>query len=356
MTMKRSGILILTLLFLFSCGKEEQMSTFTIEGDTGTPKGMVYIYGTDSRYDKADSIACDKNGYFRISIPADTITPLMLVTPDKKCVPVYGEPMQTARLQRDSTLQSGWSVAGGKTQALHDSISRVLDACTVTNELHEKIDSFILSNPVSDVNIEIIRRYMTEFPQTDHRAIRSRTSKLSGILQDHYSIIILKERTDSKISNIDHRSFPIFNYTTADSTQVTQASYMKKYTLVTLWASWDPKSRERMKELAEIQNGIKSSSFAILNISLDYDSAAWRDFITGDSIVGDNVMDSNMFNSSIVKQFCVNSLPFTILVSPFQRVVSYNPQLDGLASHIDSLATKYDKEQEKKNQKNNKKR
>jgi thiamine biosynthesis protein ThiF family 2 len=79
----------------------------------------------DSRYDKADSIACDSIGYFRISIPADTITPLALITPDMRLVPVYAEPMLTARLQRDSTLNSGWSVEGGKTQALHDILMQI---------------------------------------------------------------------------------------------------------------------------------------------------------------------------------------------------------------------------------------
>ena len=160
MTMKRYGILILTLLFLFSCVEKKQENIFTIEGDTGTPKGMVYLYGTDSRYDKADSIACDESGYFRISIPADTITPLTLVTPDRRTVPVYGEPMLTARLKRDSTLRSGWCVDGGETQALHDSISRVLDACDKTKELHEKIDTFILKRdfgiPVCSIEKEYI--------------------------------------------------------------------------------------------------------------------------------------------------------------------------------------------------------
>ena len=356
--MKRNGILILTLLFLLSCTGKKQENIFTIEGDTGVPKGMVYLYGTDSRYDKADSIACDESGYFRFSISADTITPLTLVTPDKRTVPVYGEPMLAARLKRDSTLQSGWRVDGGETQALHDSISRVLDACIKPEILHEKIDSFILNHPVSDVNIEIIRRYMTEFTQTDHRAIRARTGKLSGILQDHYFFVTLKERTDSKVSNIEHRSFPAFKYTTADSTEVTLSSYTKKYTLVTLWASWDTKSRELMRRLAGMQDSIESKSFAMLNISLDYDSTAWRNSIAEDSIAGDNVLESQMFNSPIVKQFCVNSLPFTVLISPYQRVVSYNPRFEGLASRIDSLTKKYDKEQEikDKNKKNNKKR
>ena len=355
--MKKGLLLIFTLSLLIACSEKEQESMFTIEGNTGTPKGMVYLYGADSRYDSTDSIACDDNGFFRLSIPADTITPLALITPDNRIVAVYGEPRLTAKLQKDTTLLCGWRVEGGKTQALHDSISRVLDACTDEKILHEKIDSFILAHPVSDVNIEIIRRYMTELPQTDHRAIRSRTGKLSGVLQDHYLVVTLKERTDNKVSNIKHRSFPTFTYTTADSIEVTQATYMKKYTLVTLWATWDAKSRESVKRLSGIKDSIESKSFAMLNISLDYDSAAWREFITRDSIAGDNVMDNKMFNSPIVRQFGVNSLPFTILLSPYQRVDSYYAPAEGLASLLDSLTKKYDKEEEKKNKKkNNKKR
>ena len=353
--MKKSGILILLLMLMFSCSKDLQENIFTIEGDTGTPNATVYLYGMDSRYDKADSIACDSIGYFRISIPADTITPLALITPDMRLVPVYAEPMLTARLQRDSTLKSGWSVEGGKTQALHDSISRVLDACDKPNTLHEKIDSFILQNPTSDVNIEIIRRYMTEFPQTDHKAIRSRTGNLSGMLQDHYFFVTLKERTDTKVSNIEHRSFPSFSYTTADSAEVTESTYIRKYTLVTFWASWDAASRERMRMLSDIQDSIDSKSFAILNISLDHDSAAWRDFIIQDSIPGDNVIDSKMFNSPLVKQFCIKSLPHTMLVSPYQRVISYDAGPEGLATRIDSLARRYDKEQERKEKERKKK-
>lgn len=350
-TMKNHGIITLLILFLLSCGNEKQGNIFTLEGNTGTPEGSLYLFGTDGRYEKRDSTVCDENGFFRFTIPADTVMPLALITPDMRLVPVYAEPKLKAELLRDTTMNNGWSVKGGAVQALHDSISRVLDACNSTNMLHETIDSFILKNPISDVNVEIVRRYMTELPKTDHRAIRARTGNLGGIMKDHSFFAMLKERTDNKVSNVEHRSFPSFSYTTADSTEFTQIELLKKYTLVTFWASWDEGSRERVKALSGIQDSIESKSFALLNISFDHDSVAWRKFIEEDSIAGHNVIESKMFGSAIAKQFSIKSLPFTMLVSPYQRVLKYDIGMDGIVSYMDSLTMKYDKEQEKKNKK-----
>ena len=346
--MKRHFIFTLLLALLFSCGKERPENTYTIEGETGTPNGLVCVFGTDSRYEKVDSVRCDDDGSFSLSLQVDTLTPLFLVTPGDRIVPMYAEPKMTATLMKDSTLKSGWCIEGGVAQALHDSISRILDATPAGNRMNEKIDSFIIAHPLSDVCIEIIRRYLTETPEPVNKEIRSRTSKLGGIIKDHEYIVSLNKKTESKSSNVLHRSFPDFKYRLNDSTEVTLENYIRKYTLVTLWASWDKNSHGRMRELAAIKDSVKSESFAILNIALDYDSTQWKKFITGDSIVGDNVLDTKMFHSPLVKQFNVKSLPFTILVSPYQRVIDYDVDTEGLGERIDSLARRYDREQERK--------
>lgn len=358
--MKRGGIAILVLLFLFSCNSTQQENRFTIEGDTGTPQGEVYLYGTDSRCDTVFTALCDEEGFFRLTVPLKKTTPFALITPGKQYLQVYGEPGLTATLQKDTAYSQGWRISGGCMQALHDSISMILDTCTSAKKLHEKIDSFILKYPINDVNIEIIRRYMTELPEVDDKDTRTRIGKLGGILQDHGFLTELKAKTDGKTSNIKHRSFPAFTRTTIDSIEITQQAYAKKYTLVTFWATWDEESRKRMRMLAGIRDSIKSESFAILNIALDYDSAAWRKFIQEDSIAGDNIMEENALDSQLAKQFKIKSLPFTMLVNPYQRIQEYNVNFNGITEHLDTLASNYDKSQEKrakeKEKKNKKKR
>ena len=354
--MGKNVILTLLLLLLFSCGKKQPGNLYTIEGETGTPNGLVCVFGTDSRHERVDSVRCDKTGAFTLSLPVDTLTPLFLVTPEGRMVPLYAEPALTATLKRDSTLKSGWSIEGGTTQALHDSISRVLDATRRESRLIEKIDSFILANPISDVSIELIRRYITEKPEPSNKDIRSRTSKLGGILKDYEYIAGLSKKVESKNSNVQHRSMPEFKYSVNDSTEVSLETYIRKYTLITFWASWDKNSLERLKELAAIKDSVKSESFAILNIALDYDSARWNRMLTEDSIVGDNVLDIKMFHSPLVKQFNVKSLPFTMLVSPYQRVVEYDVRTEGLGLRIDTLSRRYDKNEEEKKKKEEEKK
>ena len=353
--MKRLFIFTLLLAVLFSCGKEQPDNVYTIGGKTEFPNGLVYVFGTDNRYERVDSVRCDDEGSFNLSLQVDTLTPMFLVIPETRAIPLYAEPKITAALKKDSTLKNGWCIEGGTTQALHDSISRVLDATPAGNTQIEKIDSFILTHPVSDVCIEIIRRYIIETPAPIAKDIRSRISKLSGILKDREYIVNLNKKIDNKNSNVLHRSFPDFEYTTIDSIEVTQERYLRKYTLITFWASWDKNSLERMRELAAIKDSVKSESFAILNIAFDYDSAQWRKFITEDSIVGDNVLDRKMFHSPLAKQFNIKSLPFTMLVSPFQRVIEYDVETEELGERVDSLARKYDRDQEKK-KKNEKKK
>lgn len=353
--MKRLFIFTLLLAVLFSCGKEQPDNVYTIGGKTEFPNGLVYVFGTDNRYERVDSVRCDDEGSFNLSLQVDTLTPMFLVIPETRAIPLYAEPKITAALKKDSTLKNGWCIEGGTTQALHDSISRVLDATPAGNTQIEKIDSFILAHPVSDVCIEIIRRYIIETPAPIAKDIRSRISKLSGILKDREYIVNLNKKIDNKNSNVLHRSFPDFEYTTIDSIEVTLERYLRKYTLITFWASWDKNSLERMRELAAIKDSVKRESFAILNIAFDYDSAQWRKFITEDSIVGDNVLDRKMFHSPLAKQFNIKSLPFTMLVSPFQRVIEYDVETEELGERVDSLARKYDRDQEKK-KKNEKKK
>ena len=353
--MKRYFIFTFLLALLFSCGKEQPYNVYTIEGKTDFPNGLVYVFGTDKRYERIDSVRCDDEGSFMLSLQVDTLTPMFLVIPETRAIPLYAEPRLTATLKKDSTLKSGWCIEGGTTQALHDSISRVLDTCPAGNTQTEKIDSFILAHPISDVCIEIIRRYITETPDPITKDVRSRISKLGGILKDCEYIVNLNKKADSKNSNVLHRSFPDFEYTTIDSIKVTQESYLRKYTLITFWASWDKNSHNRMRELEAIKDSVKSESFAILNIAFDYDSAQWKKFITEDSIVGDNVLDRKMFHSPLAKQFNIKSLPFTMLVSPFHRVIDYDVETEKLGERIDSLARKYDRDQEKK-KKNEKKK
>lgn len=351
--MNKCIIKFLLLLLVVSCGSKDRKQ-YSISGNVGEKGEKLFLFGLDSRYEKLDSTTVDDEGNFSFTLSLDTITPLALVTPKGEMVTLYAEPGVEAILQKDDTIHSGYSASGGATQLLHDSISRLLDACKSNSERLARIDDFITKYPVSEVNVEIMRRYLIDTASPDNNQIRNRISKLGGILQDHEFFMSTKKSIDKKSSNTLHRLFPTFTYKTAKGEETTLGAYKSKYTLITFWASWDKQSVEGVKKLQAVADSVKSNSYGMLNIALDHDIDAWKQIVENDSIAGDNVCDTKAWDSELVHNFNIKSLPYSILLSPYQRIIMFNANLDDMGEHINSLATKFDKEQEEKEKKNKK--
>lgn len=350
--MRRLSTYILLSLLVFSC-KEKEVPTYTIQGND-VKEGTVYLWSSAEEHRKI--LSTNSNGSFTMSITLDKDAIFTLLLPDNKTVTLFAEPGITATLQPDTIIKSGWSVAGGKTQELHDSISRILDASRDIDKQKKIIEEFVNRFPISEVNIELFRRYLIEIPNPDNEYLRKATSKLGGVLQDHIYFVTTKNILDKKTGNVKHRMFPTFSYTTSDGKKVDLGTYSDKYLLVNFWATWNSDSHERIKSLRDIKDAVKSNSFEILNISLDSDTAKWRNTIVEDSIIGDNVFDKKGMNSEILETFNITSLPYSVLVTPYKRIADYSLTLDSLtAVHIDSLARKHDIRNEKKNDKKNNK-
>lgn len=338
---------MLLALAVISCSENEE-SRYTLSGKASDTQSTLYIFGTDNRYESIDSITSNNAGEFVFSIKVDTVVPLMLILPDGELVPVYAEPNVEAHIMRDKKMNNGWRIDGGITQALHDSISRELDACRSYDQKLKMISTFIESHPISDVCIEIIRRYAVDVQSPKMDKIRACISEMGGVMQDQEYLNAVKKKCEHKRSNVISRSFPNFRYTTVDGRDVSLSTYVRKYTLITFWATWDEPSRAHMQSLNKIQEEIDTTHFSILNIALDNDTAKWNECIKTDSIAGDNVCDNNAWNSKLLEEISIPSLPYSILITPYQRVNKYDVKLDKATELIDSLVRKYKKELKEK--------
>ena len=347
--MRRLSIFTLLLLIVFSC-KEEKTIEYTIAGKD-VKEGTVYLWSADERHRELSSTA--SNGSFSISMPLNDATPMTLVLPDSKAIPLYAEPGIRATLKPDTLLKNGWCVEGGRTQALHDSISRVLDAAGSMDKQKKIIEEFIAEYPISEVNVELFRRYLVEIPNPDNDYIRKTLSKLGGVMQDHQYFAGVKKVLDKKTGNVKHRMFPNFNYATVDSVKCSLGIFSNKYLLINFWATWNSESHEKMKELRSIREMVRSENFAILNISLDTDSTKWLDAVIGDSIIGHNALERKGMDSEIMESFNITSLPYSVLVTPYKRIAEYDLPLDSMAGVlIDSLTYKHDTRNDKKKKNN----
>lgn len=329
-----------------ACGGGGGISKYTVKGD-GVGEGTVFLFGSDNTYKELASTR--SNGNFTISVPLEKATRMTLILPDNRTVTLFAKPGITATLQPDTTLQSGWCVTGDKEQALHDSISRILDAATDFASQKKIIEGFTHKYPVSEINVELFRRYLVDIPDPDNEYLRKAIQRLGGVLQDHEYFYNLKKRLDKKGGEIKHRMFPTFNYTTIDNKEVTPGTYSDRYLLVTFWATWDADSREGLKRLKEVQKEIRSKNLAILNIALDCDTALLRRAIENDTIIGDNAYDNKGMNSEITEIFNISSLPYSVLVTPYKRISEYDLQLDSVSiALIDSLTYRHDNKTQKR--------
>lgn len=343
---KRALLLLLTIVCITAC--RENVPTFTLSGTYGNGKDTLFVFGLDNRHDIVDTIVTGKKGDFTYETETDTVLPLTIVLPDGTMLPLYAEPDVEGRLVADNRRKEAWRIEAGASQALYDSIAVILDSIEERSQRYSIIDNFIAKHPLSEVNIHLLQEHLIEIPDAKNALIRQRIDKLGGTLQDHEYLSDIKAKTKSQKSNIQHSAFPFFSCITADNDTVTRTDYLDKYLIVTFWASWDSASIKRMHELHHLGEKLDTTYFAMLNIAMDHDTAAWRRTIERDTIAGDNVCDAKMWENEIAKEFTIEKLPFSILVNPYQRVSRFDVSPNSIEEELIEQIEKFDRSMQKK--------
>lgn len=357
---------IITYIMLFflvvSCNKETT-TFYSIKGKVEKECGDIMVFGLDNRYEKLDFVMTDEEGNFVYTLDTDTVVPLAMIMPDGRQITLFAEPCIEAELVYDSAMTAYKIINGGTLQVMHDSISKILEACENVNELTDSIYKAVETYPISEANIELLRRYVINVPDPNYQLIKHIISQLGGIIQDNEYLAITKKNIENRNANTLHKQFPSFTYITVDSCkEITLNTFNKKHLLITLWASWDEESRRQMGFLHNIDTTIKSKNFEILNIALDHDTAEWKRCLETDSIIGHNVCEEKAWNSDLISKFKIKSLPYSILVNPYQRIIRLDVNLEKDCVAIDSIVRKHDKsieeqeKREKEKEKENKKK
>ena len=345
--MAKSLITYILLLFLVVSCNEENATLYTIHGHANNLESDIFVFGLDSRLQKTDSIKADKHGNFSYSIKCDTIVPFMMIMPDGKQVTLFAEGGVKAKLSYDCIKQECLISNCGPVQMLHDSITQIIEDCPNEKKRLDEIEKFIIKHPVSEVNIELLRRYLINVPDPNYQQIKNFISKLGGILQDNEYLAITKKKIDEKSGNTIHKQFPSFTYQTADSCkEITLSTFNKKHLLVTLWASWDEESRMRQRELIAIKEKYKEHNFDILSVSLDTDRQAWLQAIAEDSVTWRQANDFDGWDTSLAQRMQIDHLPANMLLNTARRIQATDIYGEELDKRIGEL-TKPKKEEKK---------
>lgn len=103
------------------------------------------------------------------------------------------------------------------------------------------------------------------------------------------------------------------------------SSLRGKYVLIDFWASWCGPCRRENPNVVKMYQKYKDRGFDVYSVSLDDNKDAWMKAINADQLLWPNhVSDLQKWNSSVVPQFNIESIPFTMLIDAEGKIIGKN--------------------------------
>jgi thiol-disulfide isomerase/thioredoxin len=116
------------------------------------------------------------------------------------------------------------------------------------------------------------------------------------------------------------------------------SSLRGKYVLIDFWASWCGPCRRENPNVVKMYQKYKDKGFDIYSVSLDDNKDAWIKAINTDQLLWSNhVSDLKKWNSSVVPQFNIESIPFTMLIDAEGKIIGKNLRGEALEQKLKSI-------------------
>ena len=322
--MKRCTFPVLLLLAVVmaavSCRKESDRfvlnGIYTANGSRGTDS-MILVTGIDSRFDRTDTIF-PADGSFKWSFTPDTVTPLLLLFPDGTRQAVFAEKGITSQIifPDSGSIVIGGGYCNDSFQSFMESVNDV----TTLDRMTERIDSFIRTDPFSEVTPMLIYEFMIQRFHANKAEIEPLLKKMSGNMQDCPFVVNLKSGFGGETSGSSY-----ITSTNMIDTSMVKVPFSQigdnQHLLVCIWASWDEKSNEARKEMTRFKEFYSDRLFTIADISIDTNPGRWKEAVAKDTLDWVSYCDTEGWNSRIIREGQIQELPVYMLCSGLKRII-----------------------------------
>ncbi len=213
---------------------------------------------------------------------------------------------------------------------------------TEANEMMEEQKAyfiqFIKDNTSNIVGANMAMQAASEFGYDEFKEL---VSQFETNLGDHMYVKELKKALEpmEKAAEAEKATAigevaPDFTLESIDGNPVALSSLKGKYLLVDFWASWCKPCREENPNVVKAFAEFKAKGFDVLSVSLDRDSAAWKQAITDDQLTWNHVIDAQ---GDIANTYGIQSIPFTLLLDKEGKIIAKNLRGEELTKKLTEL-------------------
>jgi peroxiredoxin len=117
---------------------------------------------------------------------------------------------------------------------------------------------------------------------------------------------------------------PEIELETPEGKELALSSLKGKVVLIDFWASWCGPCRKEMPNVVKAYAKFKNKGFEIFGVSLDQDKARWIEAIQKDGITWPQVSDLKQWQSSVVRQYNIQGIPYTVLLDREGNILAKN--------------------------------
>ncbi len=179
----------------------------------------------------------------------------------------------------------------------------------------------VQKNITNPVGVFLFKRTFNNNSADENEAL---LQQIPAKFQNDEMIVRIKEITDKQKKTAVGSQFVDFEMQTPEGKAVKLSDYVGKgkVVLVDFWASWCGPCRHEMPNLVEAYAKYKGKNFEIVGVSLDQDSAAWKEAIKKLNMTWPQMSDLKFWQSEGAQLYAVNSIPHTVLIDGSGKIIA----------------------------------